>query len=76
MTKDYLVEHEDLIEVVPLKRSSKPYIKGSRIAVNDILGMLSDGMNHEEIITYFPTLTEEHIAACLTYREQNGLVRE
>ena len=76
MTKDYTEEIEGFIEIVSLKRSSKPYIKGSRIAVNDILGMLSDGMSHEEIIAYFPTLTEEHIAACLAYREQNGLVRE
>ena len=76
MTKDYPIEIEGFIEIVPSKRSSKPYIKGSRIAVNDILGMLSDSMSHEEIIAYFPTLTEDHIAACLTYREKNGLVRE
>lgn len=38
-----------------------------RIAVSDVLGWLSAGMTHEQIIADFPELTEEDIRACLAF---------
>ena len=65
---------DNLIEMVPGKRSRKACIKESRIAVNDVLSMLTEGMNSEEIISYFPALKEDHILACIAYEAKNGLV--
>jgi uncharacterized protein (DUF433 family) len=38
-----------------------------RIAVADVLGWLSSGMSHEEIIADYPELTEADILAALAY---------
>lgn len=55
-------------------RFGKPCIKGTRIAVWDILGWLSSEMTHDEIIADFPSLTNADILAALAYaahREEN-----
>ena len=55
------------IEISPKKRFGKPIIKGTRIAVGDILNWLANGMNSKQIISDFPELNEEQINACLHY---------
>ena len=42
-------------------------MRGSRIAVSDVLGWLASGMSHAEIISDYPELTEADIRACLAY---------
>jgi uncharacterized protein (DUF433 family) len=49
------------IEITPDKRFGKPVIKGTRIAVADVLNWLANGMTKEEIIQDFPELSEKHI---------------
>ena len=61
--KNYL----QFISLDPEIRFGKPTIKGTRITISDILGWLSSGMSHEEILTDYPELKEEHILAALTY---------
>ena len=48
-------------------RFGKPCIKGTRIAVGDILEWLSEGMSIDEIIDDFPLLKEIHIRAALAF---------
>ena len=48
-------------------RFGKPCIKGTRIAISDILGWLAAGMTNSEILEDYPTLKEEHIRAALTF---------
>ena len=48
-------------------RFGKPVIKGTRIAVVDVLNWLANGMTKEEIIHDFPELTMDQINACLHY---------
>lgn len=49
------------------KRSTKPCVRGMRITVADVLGWLSQGMNHDQIIDEHPDLTKEDILACLSF---------
>ncbi len=61
------------ITIEPGKRSGKPCIRGTRMAVQDVLEYLAAGMSVEEILSDFPYLTREDIQACLAYaaaREQ------
>jgi uncharacterized protein (DUF433 family) len=61
------------IEIDTTKRFGKPILKGSRIAVADILNWLANGMSISDIIRDFPELSENQIFACLLYastREQ------
>ena len=48
-------------------RSGKPCIKGTRIAVYDVLEYLAGGMTEAQILADFPDLTAEDIRACLAF---------
>ena len=52
---------------MPDVRFGKPCVRGTRIAVGDILGYLAGGMSEDEIVADFPQLTREDIRACLAY---------
>ena len=60
-------EYLQYISIDPEIRFGKPCIKGTRIAVSDILGWLASGMAHEEILEDYPSLKEEHIKAALSF---------
>jgi uncharacterized protein (DUF433 family) len=57
----------DRITLEPGKRGGRPCIRGLRISVYDILGMLSNGMSYEEVLDDFPELDREDIMAALAY---------
>ena len=61
------MNYREHIEIVTGKRSGKACIKGTRIAVYDVLEWLASGMSQEEIIADYPELTVEQISACLLY---------
>lgn len=61
------MSYQEVIEIVPGKRSGKPCIKHTRITVYDVLGWLAAGMSQQEILEDYPELTPEHIQACLAY---------
>jgi len=55
------------IVVDPKICSGKPIIKGTRIMVKNILGMLAGGYGIERILNAYPELTREMIQAALEY---------
>lgn len=50
--------------------NGKAIIRGHRIAVEHILGMLAAGSTQDEILAGFPFLEREDIQACLLYARQ------
>ena len=64
------MDYRSIITIEPGKRSGKLCIRGLRITVYDVLGMLAAGMSHSEILADFPYLTEEAIKSlpCLCCR--------
>jgi uncharacterized protein (DUF433 family) len=56
-----------LITIEAGRRSGKPCVQDTRIAVCDVLEYLASGMTEGEIIAEFPELTKEDIRACLTF---------
>jgi uncharacterized protein (DUF433 family) len=61
------MSYQDRIVIDPRIRSGKPCIKGTRIAVADVLDYLGGGMTSTEIIEDFPDLKAEDIQACLIF---------
>jgi uncharacterized protein (DUF433 family) len=57
----------DRINIDPAIRFGKSCIRGTRIAVGDILGYLAGGMAEDRLLADFPQLTREDIRACLAY---------
>lgn len=66
----------DRVEINPKIMVGKPVIKGTRIPVELILKMLSQGMSVKEILVEYPHLTKEDIQACLAYATQALEVEE
>jgi uncharacterized protein (DUF433 family) len=54
----------------------KPVIRGTRIPVELVLKMLSQGVSIGEILEEYPHLTKEDIQACLAYAAQALEVEE
>ena len=59
--------YQDIITIEPGKRGGRPIIRGTRIAVADVLGWLAAGMTSAQIVADYPELAETHIRACLAY---------
>ena len=58
---------QERIVVDPEIRSGKPVVKGTRIAVSDVLDYLSPGTTVDELLADFPQLAREDISACLEH---------
>ena len=65
---------ERFIVCDPAILSGKPVVKGTRIAVAQILQYLATGMTVEELLLEFPSLTRETVEAALDFaaRELEG----
>lgn len=61
------MDYHSRITIEPGKRGGKPCIRGLRITVYDVLGMLASGQSHEQILTDFPELENDDIQACLAF---------
>ena len=59
--------HLDRITIDPRKRFGRPCVKGTRIAVEDVLSWLASGMSRTAILKDFPELTKDDILACLAF---------
>ena len=57
----------DRITIEPGKCGGRPCIRGLRIRVTDILGLLGAGASHQEILEDYPLLEEKDILAALEY---------
>ena len=57
----------DFIEISSDVRFGKPVIKGTRITVSDILGMLANGISEKEITEDYPNISIDQIRACLEF---------
>lgn len=55
------------ITIDPGKCGGRPCIRGQRIRVTDLLGLLSAGASHQEILEDYPFLGEDDILAALEY---------
>jgi uncharacterized protein (DUF433 family) len=57
----------DRITVNPDVFGGKPIIRGRRLAVEHVLGMLSAGDSFDDLLREYPWLEREDITACLIY---------
>ena len=55
------------LTVNPLIFGGKPIIRGHRLAVEHVLGMLGAGDSIDDILRAYPSLEREDIQACLIY---------
>ena len=53
-----------------------PCIRGLRIPVATVVGMVADGMSHEEILAAYPDLEAEDVREALRYAAEAVRERE
>ena len=64
------------ITVNPNQMGGVPCIRGLRIPVGTIVGMVADGTSNQEIIKAYPDLVNEDIKEALRYAAQAVTERE
>ncbi len=57
----------DRIEINPDILKGKPVIKGTRLSVQFLLGLLAQGATYNEILEEYDGLTQEDIQACMQF---------
>jgi uncharacterized protein (DUF433 family) len=68
MTEDELLQR---VTVDPAIFGGKPIIRGMRIAVEHVLGMLAAGDAPERLLQEYPFLEPTDIQACLAYAHRS-----
>jgi uncharacterized protein (DUF433 family) len=61
--QDYIVSDKEVL-------LGKPTIKGTRISVEHIVGLLAQGWTENEILENFPRLTKESLQAVFAYIQE------
>jgi uncharacterized protein (DUF433 family) len=58
------------IIVDPKIMVGKPIIKGTRLTVERILGLLAQGMTTDDLLAEYNKLTKEDVLACLAFAQK------
>ncbi len=61
--KDYIISDKEVL-------LGKPTIKGTRISVEHITGLLAQGWNEGQILENYPRLKKESLLAVFTYIQE------
>jgi uncharacterized protein (DUF433 family) len=64
------------ITVDPKQMGGVPCIRGLRIPVATVVGMVADGMSEEEILTAYPDLERDDVVEALKYAAEAVRERE
>ena len=57
----------DRIVIDPEVLTGKPLVRGTRLSVEFILGLMADGWTERDIIENYPGIVREDLSACLAY---------
>jgi uncharacterized protein (DUF433 family) len=55
------------ITLAPDVLAGKPVIRGTRLAVEFVIGLMADGWGEADILESYPGVTHDDIIACLAY---------
>jgi uncharacterized protein (DUF433 family) len=55
------------ITVDPKVLTGKPIIRGTRLSVEFVIGLMADGWSEAEILANYPGIAHDDVIACLAY---------
>lgn len=61
---------QDRIDIDPAALAGKPVIRGTRLSVDFIVGLLGQGWSEADILRNYPGITGDDVAACLRYASE------
>jgi uncharacterized protein (DUF433 family) len=65
-----MATHIDRIVIDAEILVGKPVVRGTRLAVEFILDLLSQGWTEQQLLSQYPGLTHEDVLACLAYASE------
>jgi len=65
--EENLMAETSRIVLDPDVLAGKPVIRGTRLSVDFVIGLMADGWTEADILRNYPGLTREDLAACLAY---------
>ena len=64
------MDWKECIIIDPEILTGKPVVRGTRLAVEFIVGLLAQGWSEADVLQNYPGLTREDILACLSYARE------
>jgi uncharacterized protein (DUF433 family) len=61
-----MTEHSR-VSLAPDVLAGKPVIRGTRLSVEFVIGLMADGWSEVDILQNYPGVTHDDIIACLAY---------
>jgi uncharacterized protein (DUF433 family) len=61
-----MIEHSR-ISLEPDVLAGKPVIRGTRLSVEFVIGLMAEGWSEADILGNYPGMTHDNIIACLAY---------
>ena len=55
------------ITLDPKVLAGKPVVRGTRLSVEFVIGLMAEGWSEADILANYPGITHEDIIACLAY---------
>jgi uncharacterized protein (DUF433 family) len=62
-----MATEQSRITLDPKVLVGKPVIRGTRLAVEFVIGLMADGWSEADIVANYPGLTHDDLIACLAY---------
>jgi uncharacterized protein (DUF433 family) len=60
----------DRITIDPTILVGKPVVRGTRLSVDFLVGLMGEGWSEAEILRNYPGLTRDDLLACLKYASE------
>jgi uncharacterized protein (DUF433 family) len=64
-----MTKWQDRIVLDPQVLTGKPVVKGTRLSVEFLVGLLAQGWSEADVLRNYPGLTREDLLACLSYAQ-------
>jgi uncharacterized protein (DUF433 family) len=65
-----MTAEQSSITLDPNVLAGKPVIRGTRMSVEFVIGLLADGWSDTDILANYPVIKREDILACLSYEQE------
>ena len=62
-----MTEQNPRISLDPDILAGKPVVRGTRLSVEFVLGLLADGWSEADVLANYPALSRDDLLACLAY---------
>jgi uncharacterized protein (DUF433 family) len=68
-----MTAEQSSITLDPNVLAGKPVIRGTRMSVEFVIGLLADGWSEADILANYPVIRREDILACLNYSKSSAV---